>query len=122
MPFGIGVVRQTFTNGRTSLVLSCRSSWDPFEANACVLVGQPHCTVTVQCASPPETNRIDEIVRDILHDRGLAKLCDAVEGLAWRLISFYQGGVHDGGALNFRTGLDERLGASTISALQLLAP
>ncbi len=38
-------------------------------------------------------NRIDEIVRDILHDRGLTKLCDAVRGLAWRWISFYQGGV-----------------------------
>ncbi len=73
-----------------------------------VLVGQPHCTVTVQCASPPEMNRIEEIIRDILHDRGLTKQCDAVEGLARRLISFYQGGVHDGGALKFLTGLDEK--------------
>ncbi|WP_199773021.1 hypothetical protein [Ensifer adhaerens] len=57
---------------------------------------------------PHEIDEIDHIFQDILRERGLSQDCEAAEAIARRILSYYQRGVRDSGALKRAFGFDKR--------------
>ncbi|KSV95174.1 hypothetical protein N184_35385 [Sinorhizobium sp. GL28] len=57
---------------------------------------------------PHEMNEIDRIFQDILRERGLSQDCETAEVIARRILSCYQRGIRESGALKYMTGFDKR--------------
>lgn len=57
---------------------------------------------------PHEMNEIDRIFQDILRERGLSRDCETAEVIARRILSCYQRGIRESGALKYMTGFDKR--------------
>lgn len=65
-------------------------------------------TANPKALLPHEMNEIARIFSEILSERGLPRDCEAAEAIAARLLSCYQEGIRESGALKYTVALDLR--------------
>ncbi|WP_143348244.1 hypothetical protein [Ensifer adhaerens] len=65
-------------------------------------------TANARAFLPHEMNQIEQVFREILRERGLARDCEMAETIARRIFSCYQRGIRERGALKYTIGFDLR--------------
>ncbi len=68
---------------------------------------------------PHEIDQIDHVFQDILRERGLPRDCETAEAIAKRILTCYQSGIRERGALKYTVGFDiSSVATSTAGPLQ----